>query len=419
LRRADDLAARLPEHEAVLARLAAEARTDGGAVRFASDADQFKHDTIARLVAGLRDLTARGGPIERVRGRHAFASTVREATIVAHQAAWDEAIRSIGDTTASPAYRGLRLKPQLGLVPIGKDPRSGLWEFAHLETADRAREPVPVRGRDGRLAVTEATGLVFVLLPAGSFRMGAVRPDDETKPTEPNVDPGARPEEGPVTEVRLDAFFVSKYEMTQGQWLRMAGANPSHYHVGAAFGDTVVDLRNPVELVSAEDCESWMKRLGLHVPTEAQWEYAARGGVMAPRWTGIDPAALEHAANLADQTCRENGGHPSWPYVAWSDGYTIHAPVGSFAPNPFGLHDVLGNVQEICRDLFCDYEVPPALGDGLRTVPAAPDKRMVRGGAFNSGLDEARSAGRNSASAHFRNDSLGLRPVRMIIGADP
>ena len=75
-------------------------------------------------------------------------------------------------------------------------------------------------------------GLVFVLLPGGTFRMGAVKPDEDQAPTDPNIDPDAGENESPVTEVTLDPFFLSKYEMTQGQWLRLVGKNPSRYGPG-------------------------------------------------------------------------------------------------------------------------------------------------------------------------------------------
>jgi formylglycine-generating enzyme required for sulfatase activity len=408
---AKDLVKRLPSHRDALQRVAALAGT--------RDADRFRHDTTAKLVADLAAFEAKDGLLAAVEKRLAFAETVRDQTVGRRKADWDEAIRSIADQSASTAYRGLRMRPQLGLIPIGKDPRSGLWEFAHLQTAASAADAMPRRDDRGQLVVTDKTGLVFVLLPGATFRMGAVAPDEDQLPTEPNVDRDARPEEAPVTEVRLGPFFVSKYEMTQAQWLRMAGINPSHYHEGASFGDKVADLRNPVELVSARDCELWMERLGLEVPTEAQWEYAARGGTTAPWWTGLDEAGLVRAANLADETCRQNGGHPSWRYEPWDDGHTIHAPVGSFAPNPFGLHDVHGNVQEICRDRFVPYTAPARAGDGLRVDDGAPDKRMCRGGAFNGDSKDARSSARNSASATFRNDSLGLRPARSVSATDP
>jgi formylglycine-generating enzyme required for sulfatase activity len=89
------------------------------------------------------------------------------------------------------AYPGLALTPQLGLVPLGSDEVSNLWEFAHLQTGEPA-----VRSGDGKLSLTEGTGLVFVLLPGGTFQMGAQKSD----PQEPNYVPQAEGNEGPVTQ---------------------------------------------------------------------------------------------------------------------------------------------------------------------------------------------------------------------------
>jgi hypothetical protein len=98
-------------------------------------------------------------------------------------ALWAEAIASIADPKASPEYEGLAITPQLGLLPIGRDPRSKLWEFAHLQTgAPAVRDP-----QSGELAIGEETGLVFVLVPGGAFEMGAQKDD----PSGTNYDPQA------------------------------------------------------------------------------------------------------------------------------------------------------------------------------------------------------------------------------------
>src|SRR5262245_66256570 len=107
-----------------------------------------------------------------------------------------------------PRYEGLELAPQLGLLPLGQDPESGLWEFADLQTGDP-----PERGSHGKLDLKTGFGLVFVLLPGGNFWMGAQNAD----PVKPNFDPHAQIDEA-LHQVRLSPFFLSKYEMTQGQW---------------------------------------------------------------------------------------------------------------------------------------------------------------------------------------------------------
>jgi formylglycine-generating enzyme required for sulfatase activity len=98
-------------------------------------------------------------------------------------------------------------------------------------------------------------------------------------------------------------------------------------------------------------------------------------------------------------------------YEDWlDDGYAVHAPVGSFRSNGFGLHDVIGNVWEWCRDEFGDYGVPVHPGDGERPV-ANPRNRLIRGGSFLDTAGGARSANRGLAAPELRYYSLGVRPA--------
>jgi formylglycine-generating enzyme required for sulfatase activity/predicted Ser/Thr protein kinase len=419
---AADLDRRLPGHREVLARL----RSSSGAVagpdqtwRFGSTAEQFKHDTTAKLVADLTafaDPDPKKGLLAEVRARLAFAEAVERDTIINPATRWAEAVRSIADVKECPKYGGLQIEPQLGLIPIGRDERSGLWEFVHLQTTAPGSDPIPKRRPDGSLIVTESTGLVFVFLPGGTFSMGAIRPEDDQELTQPNVDPAAQDHESPVISITLGPFFMSKYEMTQGQWLRVTGRNPSIFCPGTNFGGLeFADLRNPVEQVSSEDCDTWLFRLGLLVPTEAQWEYAARGGTTTPRWTGIGTEGLAKAANLADEFSRRHAQNPNAQYESWDDGHAGHAPVGSFAPNPFGLHDVLGNVWEWCRDMYeAGYSSTPRPGDGLRS-PNVSLSRVVRGGAWGYLAVDARSALRFNLPPGNRDGNLGVRPARALI----
>jgi formylglycine-generating enzyme required for sulfatase activity len=415
--RASKLEERLGRHRSTLDRLRQHGDSRPSGWEFESAADQFKHDTTAKLVESLgafADPDPRKGLLADVRRRLRFAESVEHETLTGHAKAWEAAIKSISDPAECPKYRGLRIAPQLGLIPIARDPASGLWEFAHLQTAASTPDAIPKRDAAGRLVVTEATGLVFVLVPGDAFRMGAVKPDEGRTPSDPNVDADATAGESPVTEIALDPFFVSKYEMTQAQWLRLTGKNPSAYAPDQVSGGKAIELRNPVEQVSWEDCQAWLPRLSLALPTEAQWEYAARGGTTTPRWTGLGTEELAKAANLADAFCRDNGGPSSWNYEPWNDGFAAHAPVGSFAPNPFGLHDVLGNVWEWCEDRHGPYSIAPRRGDGLRS-PEDAAHCVHRGGAFNDTATLARSAARGAFSPDTRIPLIGVRPVRRVV----
>jgi formylglycine-generating enzyme required for sulfatase activity/serine/threonine protein kinase len=409
---AQRLATRLPDHRRALDEIRARA-APGTKWMFASPEDRWQHDVQQELVEQLTKFSSpNDGLIADVARRLEFARTVAERTVSGEsvRARWAEAIASISDRNVCPLYQGLKITPQLGLVPIGRDAHSGLWEFAHLQTG-----AAPLRdAQSGELALEEDCGIVFVLVPGGTFSMGAQARDS----ARPNFDPQARDNEGPVNEVTLDPFFISKYEMTQGQWLRFTGNNPSLYRPGLASNvdGTPHTLLNPVEQVSWEDCEQVLARLDLVLPTEAQWEYAARAGTTTPWSTGAKRDSLEGAANLADQAAQRAGAN--WPGIAdWpelDDGFSADAPVDALRPNPFGLHNVHGNVWEWCRDLYApNYEDALEGGEGERT--SGDDRwRVNRGGGFLQSAAYARSAYRSNSAPNFSINHLGVRPARRL-----
>jgi len=304
-------------------------------------------------------------------------------------------------------YGNLQIEPQLGLRPLRRDRRSGLWEFWHIQTGARPEESADP---DNPWVLTEDTGLVFVLIPGGTFWMGAQRDD----PGGRNYDPSAEANESPVHEVTLAPFFLSKYEMTQGQWSRFTGRNPSLYGPSSKFGDQQHTLLHPVEQVSWLDCGRELGRLALVLPTEAQWEYAQRAGAETVWWTGEQVSTLQGAANLADRFCKANGGPASWVTEdEIDDGYVAHAPVGSFAANRFGMHDMTGNVWEWCRDGYTGYDEDIEDGDGLRKVVGTRD-RALRGGAFSLPASHARSGNRHGSTPAHHDHSLGVRPALRV-----
>jgi formylglycine-generating enzyme required for sulfatase activity/serine/threonine protein kinase len=383
--------------------------------QFADDAQQWQHDTLAGLVVDLEafvDEDPKKGTLANVEERLDFARTVEEQSITGPDvaAAWTEAI---ADIAKIEVYGGLRLQPQLGLVPLRRDGDSGLWEFWHVQTGARP-EPNPDSEALNAWILTGDTGLVFILIPGGTFQMGAQMDD----PDAPNYDPEARRNESPVHEVTLDPFFISKYEMTQGQWLRFTGSNPSSYGSNFRKGRMHENTAwNPVEQVSWCVCRKILGRLGLVLPTEAQWEYAARARTATAWWTGDDKASIgaKRAGNLGDARTRSQGGPVGWHYEVWDDYWMVHAPAGRFAPNPFGLHDTIGNVWELCRDWsgsYTDDDVEP--GSGLRRVFGAR-RRASRGGSFRDGAPLARSADRGNDPPEGRSSNLGVRPARALL----
>ncbi len=386
---------------------------------FADPQDGWWQRQLAALVAGIEALhdpetgLARNTLAEPfgwgVAKRAEFARGIEERSVTGKDSVerWKDAFAAI---EASEHYDGLRISSQMGLQPIGMDPESGLWEFAHLQTGDPA-----VRGEDGKLVLAEDTGLVFVLIPGGTFLMGA-----QADPDGDNYDPEAQSDEGPVHPVTLSPYFLSKYEMTQGQWKRSTAVNPSAYGPDGGWnspwsrGNPESSLLHPVEQVAWTECMALMGRLELELPSEAQWGNGCRARTSSVYWSGDELEVLEGVGNITDQYAFNNGAAAWANHEAIDDGNTVHGRVGSYRANAFGLHDVHGNVLEWCRD---GYESGAYAAEG-RTDPVVSwtgsAYRVSRGGNFNNPARNARSAFRFNSAPEYRDYGLGLRPAKGI-----
>jgi formylglycine-generating enzyme required for sulfatase activity len=238
----------------------------------------------------------------------------------------------------------------------------------------------------------------FAPIPAGCFQMGS--PDYESE---------RYPEEGPVHEVCPKAFELGKFEVTQAEWRRVMVHNrdPSQYESD----------RRPVEAVSWNEAQTFIRLMnvfGRHhyrMPSEAEWEYAARAGTTTARYWGDraeDGCAYE---NMADLSLKRDT--PDSVVANCDDGQTVTALVGSYKPNQWGLYDILGNVAEWVEDCYVgNYEEAPKDGRVVATQDCS--SRVVRGGSWFSAPRNLRAANRNGFAPLIRLYFIGFRLVRTI-----
>jgi formylglycine-generating enzyme required for sulfatase activity len=202
---------------------------------------------------------------------------------------------------------------------------------------------------------------------------------------------------------RLDCFLLSKFELTQFQWARLGGGNPSNFQ-GDCLGERITP-RNPVESVSWQRAREVLGWHDMDLPTEFQWEYACgvktEGGYY---WGNGHPPAYENSF----------GGQGALaPFLGIDnfDGHMLHTPVGTFLPNPWGFHDLLGNVAELCRD---GYAIRPMAEvrerDGLR-VAGDTEYCVGRGGAFVTG---GHRFSRMPLARDWLLPVLGVRPIKHL-----
>jgi formylglycine-generating enzyme required for sulfatase activity len=299
-------------------------------------------------------------------------------------------------------------------------------EAARPTVADAAA-PAPVAVAPAR-AWRNDLGMEFVRIEPGEFTMGTTPEQvDLIRKRFPDTEPADYEAELPAHRVRITKpFDMGTYAVTIGQFKRFAAethnpadANEDH-RIGARPRPWFPQADDhPMVNVSWNDARgfcSWLTgreggKVRYRLPTEAEWEYACRAGTTTLFPNGDDPEMLACIGNVADATARKR--YPSWRWtIAADDGQLYTAPVGGYAPNAWGLFDMIGNVWEWCEDGFDPgyyRTLPPAVADP--TGAAKSGTRAVRGGCWYIHPRRDRPADRGGFEPTFHCGFLGFRVV--------
>ena len=305
-----DLGAAIDNAEAMLAKATArlaELTTQVGERRtwlFPASPDgeaaRFLHETLTELLGKLGSLAQKEKVDVELRLRWAReVASVSKAHPLAKVtwAAAREAIAKADGVVASALYAGVSIPlpdaAVIGLVPIGMNPVTKLWEFYELRSAWDGKQglgeiAIPVHKADGSIEVTGALGIVFTLLPGGAVTLGSQGDDEDA----PHYD-AQRLDNETLHPVTLSPFFLARHELTQAQWARLMTWDaelraPSHYKAGQSPVGKKITLANPVEQVDWWMSDTLLTQHGMVLPSEAQWEYGCRGGTTTPCSVAID-----------------------------------------------------------------------------------------------------------------------------------
>ena len=267
--------------------------------------------------------------------------------------------------------------------------------------------------QDGQVTISDVTTLIDYLLagtwgdepgnPGGgnetytvngvSFKMVGVEGGTFTMGATAEQGSDAYSNEKPAHEVTLSSFSIGETEVTQALWLAVMGSNPS---------DFTGDLNRPVEMVSWNDCQTFITKLNemtgktFRLPTEAEWEFAARGGNLSQGYKYAGSNTIGDVAWYYDNSYALGSSHPD---------YGTH-PVGTKAPNELGLYDMSGNVWEWCQDWYGSYSSSPSTNP---TGPSTGSFRMNLGGGWCGNAWSCRVSCRYYENPSGMSSSIGLR----------
>ena len=332
--------------------------------------------------------------------------------------------RGVASTVGSPAISTSGVTPG----------RSSAATVSATPTAARVPPP-PAPAKPGVIKRDAPDLPKMVLIPPGNYLRGVPTAESQREGTN---DHDARP----VRRVTIQQpFWMGQYPVTWGEFAAFIDStghkmpNEAYTYEPDAKGEWSYQKRDnrnwrnpgfkqterdPVVCVSHDDALAYLAWLnqrtagGYRLPSEAEWEYAARAGTETARYWGDGMEQAHLYANMADQSLRKHLGlaGAGRSFIDGDDGYVFTSPVGSFKANGFGLHEMLGNVREWCADTWHrSYEGAPTDGSAWTADGAAA--RVVRGGSWDGRACFVRAAYRGRYAPAFRFDRVGFRCARV------
>ncbi len=255
----------------------------------------------------------------------------------------------------------------------------------------------------------------MVYIQGGTFEMGCTNEQGSD----------CDEDEQPAHTVTLDSFYMDKYEVTNAQFCEFLKAKGNETEEGKiclyiSDADCLIEKRgsrfvpkkgykqHPVVEVTWYGAVAYAKWQGKRLPTEAEWEFAARSGGQQHKYAGTSDASNLHLyGNFCDVSCSGR-----WAVKSQNDAYKKTAPVGRFKPNELGLYDMAGNVSEFCADLYDRDYYASSPENNPQGSSSGKTYRVVRGGSWSNEPNFCRTANRYKCPSAFHNYVYGFRCVK-------
>jgi len=295
----------------------------------------------------------------------------------------------------------------LGLIQEWKGAVPTETPIPNTPTATPTPTSTPASG-DLIIDLTGGVQMAFMLIPAGSFNMGADDPIWGSLSEQPVH---------PVT-IGYD-FYMGKTEITQAQWLAVMQSWPSDKYNPNTYSEDGLGDNYPAYFISWNDCQNFITALNqlgqgtFRLPSEAEWEYACRAGTTTRFYFGDSDDCWFECDDCAAGV--SPGNRTDYMWYCGNNSPEGTKPVGQLIPNDFGLYDMHGNVAEFCEDDWHDTYGGNAPEDGSPWVESPRAYyRVARGGSWYFHARYCRSASRHNPSSDYRSSSFGFRLVREV-----